>query len=175
MQAQLRKILSYQPDNAHVLDNDAVGIEVTNEGECFERFTEFTLLDKRVERDVNAAAETVRIADELVERFNRKIAGFGAGGKARESGIDGFGAIRQRGPCGFGRSGGGQEFWKLFAQVEGSYPVADRSSSFQTLEAHKPDMTALPKRVMPFPFQDFYSVIRGLRDRNQRWIRCWSR
>ena len=106
MQAELRKVFLHQPDNAHVLHDHAVGAQVADERQRFERLVEFVLLNKRVEGDVNAAAKVVRVADQFIKRFGGKVTGLGAGRKARQSGVDGVRAVRQPGPRRFRRSGG---------------------------------------------------------------------
>jgi hypothetical protein len=108
MQVQLWEIFSDQMGHAHILNNHAVGVEITDQRQTFERIVQVALLDERIEGDENAAAEVVGIADHLIECFFGKVAGFRPGGKAGESGIDRVGSVGQCGPGGFRRSGGSE-------------------------------------------------------------------
>jgi len=117
VQTELRKIFLSKPDNAHILHDNTVSIQIADECQRFECGRKFALLNERIEGDVNAAAEVMRAADQFIERFGRKISGLGAGGKARQAGVNGVRAVRQRGPRRFGRSGRSQEFWKFFIQA----------------------------------------------------------
>lgn len=117
VQSELRKVFLRQPNDAHILNDHTVRVEVADRRQRFERGIEFTLLDERIEGDVNTTAEVMRVADQLVERLGGEIARLSAGGKARQSGVNGVRAIRQRGPRRIRRSGGRQKFWKFFVQA----------------------------------------------------------
>ena len=99
VQAQRGEVLPREAGHAEILHDDRVRAGFGAEREGADQIRQLGFADQRVERDVDAARarQRVGIGDDFLELARGEVDGFGARGEARQPGIDGVGAERERG------------------------------------------------------------------------------
>ncbi len=143
MQAQRGEVLPREAGHAEILHDDGVGAGFRAKRERTDQVRQFGFADQRVERDVDAARarQRVGVGDDFLEFARGEVHGFGAGGEARQPGVDRVGAERERG-VGRGLFAGGREQFGLAGRRTHGFSSASAARAAWTSAAIRADAAA---------------------------------
>ena len=131
VQAQGGEMPPRQPRHAEILHDDRVDAAVGAQAEGADEIGQFGVADQRVEGDVDAARTRQRmgIDRDFLEFAGREVDGLGAGGEARQAGVDGVGAEGERGIGGSAFPRGGEQFGRPGGGTHGGSCASARSAA----------------------------------------------
>ena len=110
MQRESREMVTDQARDTQVLHDDAVGAQRVEKGELFDGRVPFTVVDKRVERDVDFFDRvwiSAGLGQQGAQFLNGGVDGVRACGKGVHPDVNGIRAGGKRGAGGFNGTGGG--------------------------------------------------------------------
>ena len=101
VQHELRKIFARNPHDSEILHDDGIRPQFLQTRELLRRLVKLILLDERVERDIDAPGESVRIRDQARHLVKREIFGPFARVEAFQAAVDGIRPRVKRGKRAF--------------------------------------------------------------------------
>ena len=91
MQFQFRYRAAAKPDDAKILDNDAINTDIAEERDIVPQRLHFLISDKGIDRDIDTNMVQVSKSDGPLQFFRAKIFGIGPSAKSRATQINRIG------------------------------------------------------------------------------------